>query len=216
MTYSHTNRSRFIVGVDLGQANDFTAVAILGIVRDITQDHWGGRSEERRYELLNLFRLSLGTPYPAVAEVIANTLKMVAPNGPEPALVVDATGVGRPVVDMLKAKGLRPIAVSITGGVSETSTTDFSRGVPKRNLVSTLLIAMQTGKLKFAADLETIEILRRELTNFKSKLTISGNETFEAWKESIHDDLVLALALAVWQAERTRFDARTHNLSMGR
>jgi hypothetical protein len=35
----------------------------------------------------------------------------------------------------------------------------------------------------------------------KIKISVSGNESFEAWRESVHDDLVLATAMAVWQAE---------------
>lgn len=29
----------------------------------------------------------------------------------------------------------------------------------------------------------------------------NGNESFGAWRESVHDDLVLSTAMAVWQAE---------------
>jgi hypothetical protein len=43
--------------------------------------------------------------------------------------------------------------------------------------------------------------LSREAQNFTVKVTPAGNETFESWRESEHDDLVLALALACWAAE---------------
>jgi hypothetical protein len=33
------------------------------------------------------------------------------------------------------------------------------------------------------------------------KVSPSGDESFEAWRESVHDDPVLATALAVWQTE---------------
>jgi hypothetical protein len=39
------------------------------------------------------------------------------------------------------------------------------------------------------------------MQNFKAKITASANETFEAWREGQHDDLVLAVALAVWGGE---------------
>ena len=41
----------------------------------------------------------------------------------------------------------------------------------------------------------------RELGTFTVKITSSANETFEAWREREHDDLVLAVALATWGAE---------------
>ena len=40
--------------------------------------------------------------------------------------------------------------------------------------------------------------LTSELLNFKVKITTVGNETFESWRERDHDDLVLALACALW------------------
>jgi hypothetical protein len=33
---------------------------------------------------------------------------------------------------------------------------------------------------------------------FRAKVTLAGNETFEAWREHDHDDLVLEVALALY------------------
>ncbi len=41
-----------------------------------------------------------------------------------------------------------------------------------------------------------------ELQNFKVKFTRAGNDTYEAWRESDHDDLVLAAAMAAWFGEK--------------
>ena len=60
-------------------------------------------------------------------------------------LVVDATGVGRPVVDMLYASGLNPIAVTITGGDSVHLTDGIWR-VPKRDLVGLLQVLLQPSR----------------------------------------------------------------------
>jgi hypothetical protein len=50
-----------------------------------------------------------------------------------------------------------------------------------------------------------------ELTGFQLKVDLrSGHDTYEAWREGIHDDLVLAVAIAAWYAEReaeARFQA---------
>jgi hypothetical protein len=43
--------------------------------------------------------------------------------------------------------------------------------------------------------------LVRELTTFQVKITPATNEVFAAWREGQHDDLGLAVAIAVWQAE---------------
>lgn len=34
------------------------------------------------------------------------------------------------------------------------------------------------------------------------KISASGHDTYEAWREGIHDDTVLATAIAIWYAER--------------
>ena len=41
-----------------------------------------------------------------------------------------------------------------------------------------------------------------ELQNFRIKFTRAGNDTYEAWRESDHDDLVLAAAMAAWFGEK--------------
>lgn len=45
-----------------------------------------------------------------------------------------------------------------------------------------------------------------------AKITLSGRERFEAWHEGTHDDLVLALALAVWDLTRGTAGERPHRL----
>jgi hypothetical protein len=42
----------------------------------------------------------------------------------------------------------------------------------------------------------------RELQQFQVKITAAANETFGVWRDGQHDDLVLAVALACWWAER--------------
>jgi hypothetical protein len=45
-------------------------------------------------------------------------------------------------------------------------------------------------------------MLVQELGAFRVKITASANETFEAWRERDHDDLVLAVAMAAWVGQR--------------
>jgi hypothetical protein len=43
----------------------------------------------------------------------------------------------------------------------------------------------------------------REFDSFTVKINAeTANESFESWRERDHDDLVLAVALAAWGAER--------------
>jgi hypothetical protein len=61
-------------------------------------------------------------------------------------LAVDATGVGRPVVEMLKFArlGCRLRAVTITGAESESYVDDYYH-VPKRHLVTGMQMLLQRG-----------------------------------------------------------------------
>jgi len=41
------------------------------------------------------------------------------------------------------------------------------------------------------------------MMNMRSKIDIkTGNDSYSAWRESDHDDLVLALALAAWWTQK--------------
>ncbi len=138
--------------------------------------------------------LLLGMPYPeASARIVALMKALPAPGD----LVVDATGVGRPVLDVLRAAGLDPVAVSTTGGRAVTFDGDIWR-VPKRVLVRTLVAALEGERLKVARGLSHTEALTHELQAFERRINARGHDAYNGVGE--HDDLVIAVALATWWA----------------
>ncbi len=44
--------------------------------------------------------------------------------------------------------------------------------------------------------------MSKSVLNFKVKIKDNARESFEPWREGIHDDLVLAVALACWWGEK--------------
>lgn len=61
---------------------------------------------------------------------------------------------------------------------------------------------MQDDRLLIAESLSLRDTLVRELLNFKRKINISTADTsYEAWRESDHDDLVLSVALGTWAGQ---------------
>jgi hypothetical protein len=195
----------FYVGLDLGQSNDYTALAVLEKV---------GHDKELDLHLRHLERYPLRMPYPQMVERVATLVKSPQLTRTyldrrygrmmldEPDLFVDATGVGRPVVDLFRERGLRYKAITITGG-NQVTRTGGGWGVPKRDLIGALEVPFHSGRLKVAAGLHLWETLRGELQSFRRKVSLTtGNDTYEHWRESDHDDLVLAAALACWGAER--------------
>jgi hypothetical protein len=147
------------------------------------------------FQVGHLERVPLGTPYPGVVAHVGRLLTKL-PGHPE--LVIDFTGVGRPVFDMFVYSGISPTGVLITGGTAETRD-DATCSVPKLTLVSRLQALLHEGRLKILRELAEAETLVRELQDFRVEFTAAGHLTFNA-RTGKHDDLVLALAIAVWRA----------------
>lgn len=85
-----------------------------------------------------------------------------------------------------------------------TNDADWWR-IPKRDLVSAVQAALQTQRLKIAQALPEAVTLIRELEQFKTKVVVSApSDAMVAWREGSNDDLVLALALAVWEGSMRR------------
>jgi catechol 2,3-dioxygenase-like lactoylglutathione lyase family enzyme len=194
----------YFVGVDLGQKQDYTAIAVVERAEVQTGFDWACWAPvmETRHSLRHLERVRLGTPYP---EVVARVREVVQTQNlaGRCVLVADATGVGGPVMDLLRADGLpcELVPVTITGG-DQAQHAGRTWRVPKRDLVIGLQVMLETGALRIAADLREGETFVKELTNMRVKVSASGRESFAAWREGAHDDLVLAVALACWRSRR--------------
>jgi len=181
--------NRFFVGLDLGQAQDYTALSVVEVIPEKR-----GKKTVNNFQIRHLQRFPLGTPYPDIVKSVVSLLDSIGKGE----LVVDATGVGRPVVDLLKKEDLYPIEIIIHGGDSTTHEGSIWR-VPKRDLISTLTVAFQTGNLKIASALPDAKTLIDELLNFKVKINLkTAHDSYEAWRDGQHDDLVLSVALACW------------------
>jgi hypothetical protein len=68
-------------------------------------------------------------------------------------------------------------------------------------MVSRMQALLQSERLKIAK-IPFRDVLVKELESFRVKVSAAGNEQFEAWRESDHDDLVFALGMAVWMAAK--------------
>lgn len=156
-----------------------------------------------RYECGHLERLKLNTPYPDMVAHVAHLLREPALAESETALVVDATGVGRPVIDMLERAKLKPIAVTIHGGDTVTKEWNNWR-IPKRDLIGGLVVLLQTDRLKFASHLPAVPQLVQELTAYRVKIDpLTAHDSYNA-REGAHDDLILAVAIAAFYGEDWR------------
>ncbi len=181
----------FFVGLDPGRSADHTALAVVERV---------GAEGGDVLHLRHLERYPLRTPYPEIADAVANLMAREELGGAE--LFVDGTGVGVAVADLLGGRGLWFTSVTITGG-GKTTGGGRSYGVPKENLVAALEVPFHNGAVRVAEGLAAWPALRAEMLNFRRKVSPkTGRDSYEHRRGSDHDDLVLAAALACWGATR--------------
>jgi hypothetical protein len=184
----------FFVGLDLGQREDFSAIAVV----EREEAAWGRRGGSL---VRHLERLPLGTPYAKVVERVSALVRH-----PEIAgrcrLVVDATGVGAPVVEMLGSAGLSGVmtAVTITSGAQAHGHGE-RWNVPRKDLLMGLVVMLETGELGICRRLGETARMLGELTC----MTVRG-------KSGEHDDLAMAVGLACWRARAARSGFGTRRL----
>lgn len=194
--------NRYAVGLDLALINDYSAVSVLQRLKPESHE------PAPRWATILAERLPLGTPHPTIigrVSQILNSLPGVTDlrrrDGQQPFCVaVDATGVGRPIFHELSRVVPTAVGVVITGG-QEVHSSGSVLSVPKADLIATAQVALQHGRLKIDRNLPGSELLVHELLSFEARATAAGNLSFSA-RENEHDDLVLALALALWLGNR--------------
>lgn len=199
-------------GLDIGAVNEFTAFAIVerSLIRPVDQP-----KREWLYSLRYLERFAPGAGYHQIAERLKEIYAEPPLRGTN--LAVDITAVGLPVFKMLKEARVQASkirAINITNGHQSHHDPQSGWMVPKKELVSTLQILLQSRRLKVASSLPDAALLTQELSQFKAKVTLNADE-MESWREREHDDLVLAVAMACWWAERIQIVPSGRPLALG-
>ena len=185
--------ARWIAGVDLGQAHDPTAVVII----DRYHEH---------LDVVHAERLALGMPYATQVDHIAALIADLGTRPGSPELdggcmtAVDATGLGQPVVEQIRAR-ISAYAVTITAGAS-SNTQGVKWTVTKADLIGAVQVALQNRALRIAANMAETTALVTELKAYHKELSAGGVTYANDPRFAAHDDLVIATALAVFMAGR--------------
>jgi len=186
----------YLAGLDLGQANDYSAFSIAE--KNIHRERgkiWS------KLSIGHLERYPIGTSYFDIAEEIAGRFEdpRLKIRGK---LVVDQTGVGKPVMDILRKFGMRPIGITITGGYDVNEDGHGGFNVPKRDLVSALVSMYYGNLIAVMGSLKAAPEFNNELQHFSVKQNKStGFESFEPDEANVHDDLVISVALIAWYSQ---------------
>jgi hypothetical protein len=118
---------RHILGLDIGKSIDNSALCIMRHTIKPTDkfanDLKKGVSkqcQEERFDIVHLERYPLGEPYPEQIERTKRILGREPLASQNAKLVMDDSGVGRPIGDQFVYAGLRPIRITITAGAEVT------------------------------------------------------------------------------------------------
>jgi hypothetical protein len=184
------SKNEYLIGLDLGQTNDYTAVSILQPVGS-------------KLRLRHLDRLPLGMSYPNQVRAIQALYNKLEGRR---TLIIDRTGIGRAIYDMFREGGLNPVGVTFTSGektirlMQKTPTGLKPRPefrTPKLEIVSALNLVMQQGHLQIARGLKYGDVLTNELKDFEMQVRPTGHVSFNA-KEGSHDDVLISVGLVAW------------------
>jgi hypothetical protein len=193
---------KYRIGLDLGQTGQFTALAILEQTSGPDPFEAGRRA--KHYAVRHLERSPPGAPFAQICTRLQSLLLTLPREATT--IAVDQTAVGQPVVSLLRRARLqvsiRPVTITTGNQAQLNEGGDWS--VPKKELVSTLQLLLQSRRIRIAPRLPESHILVEELVRFRAKTALASNDTLEAWREGPHDDLVLAVAVAAWISEQLR------------
>src|SRR5215469_6806042 len=158
----------YIAGLDLGRPHEFTALSVLERT-ELPIPNEPSRMV-RHYAVRHLERLPPATLYAEVFARLADVF--AAPPLRDSRLVVDYTGVGRPVLDMLRKAKMRAKVTPMFVTTGKRSTSDELGGwwVPRQELAATLQVLLQSRRLRVAPALPEAATLARELAAFKVKV----------------------------------------------
>jgi len=188
--------SKFCIAVDLGQAQERTAMVIMEYLE-------ASKREKSEFHVRYIERFRIGTSYKTMIERILELRNDKPLSGSM--LIIDGTGVGRPVINLFERQGLYPdVAFIMAGDAVEGGSSHREHYIPKKDLISLLQILFQDGRIKIAQGLPDGDVLTQELTSYARKqvrLRTSSVDPIELWREGVDDDLVLATALACWWCE---------------
>ena len=188
----------FIISLDPAKLRDWSAISAIDM-------HYVKEKKRFEYDLIAMNRKQ-GLPYdhptePSIASwalSVYRNQKFWDKKQP-PHFLIDATGVGVAVRDILAAKGIKLIAVTITPG---NSITRLGRkiNISKARMIGKFLGAFDSGKLHVNPAMPIWPKLEKEMLGFRAELNAQGNTKFEA-EEGENDDMLMSLAQGIWYGE---------------
>lgn len=159
---------RYVIGWDIAKSRDWSVVTVIDI---------DARIENRAVPHVAHFDRFNSLRYDIQVDRVAGIWKKYGGY-----VLLDSTGLGDPVYDMLQRKGIPSAPYVFTNRSKEM-------------LIQNLAIGIQTQDISYPE----IDVLLQELGAYQYQMTDSGRMTYSA-PEGDHDDCVVSLSLAAWAA----------------
>lgn len=150
--------------------------------------------EPLRHAVRRIQRFPPGTSYSSMRDAVGKLLEALA----DPVVVLDRTGIGTPIADSFRWPKASTIPVLLTAG--ERDTRARPRRLPRRDVADLLQLALQERRLTIAKSALAAD-LAKDLRTFDPKPG-NGAAGELAWRDRPSDDLVLALCVALEEADR--------------
>ncbi|GAB5519708.1 MAG: hypothetical protein RhofKO_19590 [Rhodothermales bacterium] len=184
----------YFISMNLALTNEPNSLCVLR--RTICE-----QTGETKYEAVHLERFALGTSYQAMAAHAAH-LMGTEPLAGHSCVIVDAARVGTSVIQHFQqaTQGLlQPVCITTerVAGISGHCYT-----APLCDLVGLFQMLQGEGRVLIAETLALAGTLRRELNSFRFRQPSAELDVYEAIRAGTCTDLVLALLLGLWTAER--------------
>ena len=182
----------FILSLDPAQLRDWSALCAVDMQYNQAQRRF-------HYNLVAMNRKQ-GLPYDQIVDWVVKTIKNPAFGQQKPPeFILDATGVGVAVRDMIRAKGIRMKAITITAGEAFSRQGNFIH-IGKARLIGKFLGAFDGGKVQVNPNMPIWPAVEREMLAFRAEMSTQGRVKLEA-EQGENDDMLFALAMAVWYGE---------------
>lgn len=165
---------RYIMGVDLAKVEDFTVIAVY----DATNN--------RQVYQARFNKIDWGMQK---ARIASTAQHFGDSNGPA-SVIIDATGVGDPIVEDLGRLGIPVDPIKFTND-------------QKRQMIEKLVTWIETGRIHMLNIPETVE----ELRQFTYDISEKTDRVMYNAPSGMHDDIVIAHALAVWRLNQLTREA---------
>lgn len=207
----------YLLSWDVAQKQDKTALQLWRRTPSIVP---GNRiAEDRVFNYLDLVyqREMEGVPYTEQCKAVQELL-----NGERMKnncdLVIDGTGIGQAVVDIMREHGLEPIPIVFTSGLTMNvkyaeatrrfggfgKTLDLRTiaelCVPKVDMIHAAKVLLEQNRIRIATGVANAEEFKKQLLHFKGKVNERGNVSYGNDAEAKHDDWVACFIMACWFA----------------